>query len=116
MIIDTFFDDVFKYTKNFEKMHTQFFTSSKVNETENGFEILIAVPGVLTEDLSVELDGSKNQIIIELEKDYEFVSKFKKGYEIPQTIDLDSIDVSSANGVLQITMTRKEEATRKKLL
>ena len=116
MIIDTFFDDVFKYTTNFEKMHNQFFTASQVNETENGFEIMLAVPGVNAEDLSVELDGSKGQIVIELTKDSTFVSKFKKGYEIPQTIDLDSIDATTDDGVLKITMTRKEEAKRKKLL
>jgi HSP20 family molecular chaperone IbpA len=116
MIIDTFFDDVFKHTRNFDNMHLKYFTNSKVNETENGFEISIAVPGVDIKDLSVELDATKNQIIVELIEDYSFVSKFKKGYEIPKTIDLDTIEVSTELGVLSIRMERKKEAAKKKLL
>lgn len=113
-VVDEFFSTVNSVdTFNLPK----FSPSSKVKETENGFDIKIAVPGIESKDLSVEIDSSKGEIYIEyLGEGNEFVDKFKKTYGIPQIIDADSIEVSVELGVLSVTMSRKEEASRKKIL
>lgn len=116
MIIDTLFDDIFNHTRNFERIHNSFLPDAVNNETETGHEIQIAVPGIKQEEISVELDAAKNEVIIELDTDSTFVSKFKRVYRIPQSIDLDSVQVNVELGVITITMERKAEAARKKLL
>lgn len=95
----------------------KFSPKSKIKETETGFEIAIAIPGIKSDELSVEVDSAKNTLHIEFEGEgNEFVQAFKKVYEIPQIIDLDSIEVSIDMGILKLTMTRKEDASRKKIL
>ena len=113
-VVDEFFSTVNSVdTFNLPK----FSPTSRIKETENGFTIKLAVPGIDSKDLSVEVDASKSEIYVEFTGEgNEFVQSFKKTYGIPQIIDTDSIDVTVDLGVLTITMVRKEEASRKKIL
>jgi len=111
-----FFDDFMKplLTNNWEI--SKFTPATKVKESEAGYTINIAVPGIPSEDISVEIDSAKNELYIEYAgADTEFVSKFKKTYDIPTLVDTDSIEVDVIQGVLEITMLRKEEVSRKKI-
>ena len=95
----------------------KFSPTSKIKETDNGFTIKLAVPGIESKDLSVEIDDSKSEIYVEYNGEgNEFVQEFKKTYGIPQIIDSNSIEVSVELGIMVITMSRKEEASRKKIL
>lgn len=95
----------------------KFSPDSKVNETDNGFEIMVAVPGITSDELSVEVDWGKNTIHIEYDGEgNDFVQSFKKAYEVPLTIDLSSIEVEVEHGVITLTLSRKEESSRKKIL
>ena len=89
---------------------------SKIEKTDKGYSVKIALPGVEDKDISVELDPTINRISVEVEKGSEYVSQLKRSYEIPQLIDLDSIKTSVELGVLTITMSRKEESARRKLM
>ena len=115
---DNIVDDFFSMTESVNTLNLpKFSPSSKIKETENGFTIKLAIPGIDSKDLSVEVDASKSEIYVKYEGEgNEFVQNFKKTYGIPQIIDTDSIDVAVDLGVLTITMTRKEEASRKKIL
>jgi HSP20 family protein len=94
----------------------KFNPSSKVKETETGFDIKLAIPGIPSKDVSVEVDAAKSELYIEYAGEgNEFVTKFKKTYEIPTTIDIDSISVSVKHGILEVVMSRKEEVSRKKI-
>jgi len=95
----------------------KFSPDSKVNETDNGFEIMVAVPGITSDELSVEVDWGKNTIHNEYDGEgNDFVQAFKKAYEVPLTIDLSSIEVEVEHGVITLTLSRKEESSRKKIL
>lgn len=95
----------------------KFSPDSKVNETDNGFEIMVAVPGITSDELSVEVDWGKNTIHVEYDGEgNNFVQAFKKAYEVPLTIDLSSIEVEVEHGVITLTLSRKEESSRKKIL
>ena len=95
----------------------KFSPNSKVKDTENGFEIMVAVPGIESDDLSVEVDWGKNILHIEYDGEpTEFIQAFKKTYEIPLTIDLSSIEVEVEHGVIKLVLSRKEEASIKKIL
>lgn len=113
-VVDEFFSTVNSVdTFNLPK----FSPTSKIKETETGFTVKLAIPGIESKDLSVEIDSSKSEIYVQYEGEgNEFVQEFKKTYGIPQIIDTDSIEVSVELGVLSVTMSRKEEASRKKIL
>ena len=113
MILSKF---LFDETNLMNEIYSKMEVNSRLEETGSGYHIRIAVPGVELEEISVELDSSKNLIVIEVDKDTTFVSKLKKSYKIPETINLDTINVNLDKGVLDIKMDRKEEAARKKLL
>lgn len=115
---DNIVDDFFSMTESVNTLNLpKFSPSSKIKETEDGFTVKLAVPGIDSKDLSVEVDASKSEIYVEFSgKGNEFVQNFKKTYGIPQIIDTDTIEVAVDLGVLTITMTRKEEASRKKIL
>lgn len=94
----------------------KFTPATKVKESESGYTIKIAVPGISSENISVEVDSAMNELYIEYTgADTEFVNKFKKTYDIPTLIDVDSIKVSVVEGILEITMSRKEKDSRKKI-
>lgn len=96
---------------------TKFSPNSKVTETDNGFEIMVAVPGITSDELSVEVDWGKNTLHVEYDGEgNNFVQAFKKAYEVPLTIDLGSIEVEVEHGVITLTLSRKEESSRKKIL
>lgn len=115
---DNMVDDLFSTANQIDTFNLpKFMPKAKVKETEAGFEIKVAVPGIESKDLSVEVDSSKNTLYIEYDGEAtEFVQTFKRTYEVPQIIDLDTIEVSVELGVLTVTMSRKEEASRKKIL
>lgn len=89
---------------------------SKVKESESGYSIKIAIPGISSKEVSVEIDPIKNELYVEYAGEgNEFLSRFKKTYIIPPSIDTDSIKVSVTNGVLGVILSRKEEVSRKKI-
>jgi HSP20 family protein len=96
---------------------TKFSPNSKVTETDNGFEIMVAVPGITSDELSVEVDWGKSTLHVEYDGEgNNFVQAFKKTYKVPLTIDLGSIEVEVEHGVITLTLSRKEESSRKKIL
>lgn len=89
---------------------------AKVNKTDTGYSVVIALPGVKSENISVELDPVNNTIIVEIEKGSEFVSSLKKVYELPQSVDIDAIETSVDLGVLTINIPFKSDSARRKLM
>ena len=115
---DNIVDDFFSTANSIDTFNLpKYMPKANVKETETGFDIKVAVPGIESKDLSVEVDANKNTLYIEYDGEgNEFVQAFKRTYEVPQIIDLDTIQVEVELGVLTVTMTRKEEASRKKIL
>lgn len=115
---DNIVDDFFSASNAVNTFNLpKFAPSSKVKETESGFTIQIAVPGIESKELSVEIDAAKSKLYVEFDGEGNaFTQAFKKTYEIPQIIDFDMIEVDVELGVLTIEMPRKEEASRKKIL
>ena len=68
-------------------------------------------------NFQLKLIGGKNTIHVEYDgESNDFVQAFKKAYEVPLTIDLSSIEVEVEHGVITLTLSRKEESYRKKIL
>lgn len=93
-----------------------------VNVIENGdaFRIELAAPGLEKDDFNVHVD--KDVLRIEVNKEFQTEEgetykrrefgfyEFKRSFQLPDTIDNQGIDASYNNGILLITLPKKEEA------
>jgi HSP20 family protein len=93
-------------------------------ETEKGFEVEMAVPGMKKEDFKIEVDNDIMTISSETKSDEnvtegtytrrEFTySSFKRSFTLPETVNTESIDATYENGVLKLSIPKKEEALPK---
>lgn len=90
-------------------------------ENDNAFLIQLAIPGIPKDQ--VKVDVKENQLIIDFEgtdtpsdesikylrKEYDY-SGFKKEFNLSKEIDQSKIEAALENGVLTVTLEKKEEA------
>jgi len=94
---------------------------ANVTESESGFKIELAAPGLKKSDFKINVD--KNVMTISVEKTEEKVddskvyskkefsyTSFSRSVTLPEIVDYASIDASYEDGVLGITIGKKEEA------
>ena len=90
-----------------------------ISENEDGFVIDLAVPGHTKEDIAISVDQDvlviKSNKVAEINgEDYrlrEFnYSGFERRFVLPDSIDQSKVDAKFINGILNITLNKKEEA------
>jgi HSP20 family protein len=98
--------------------------SSNVNEKDDSFQIEMAVPGFSKKEIKISMD--KDILTISSEKDFgksddngylrrEFGGhNFKRSFSIPESVDVDNISAEYKNGILTLTLPKKEEVKIKK--
>lgn len=92
-----------------------------IAETDGDFQIELAVPGMKKEDFKISID--KNVLSISSEKKNENVQEGKKfskrefsyasftrSFNLPETIDQSKVDAAYSDGILKLTVAKKEEA------
>ncbi len=92
-----------------------------IAETDGDFQIELAVPGMKKEDFKISID--KDVLSISSEKKNENVQEGKKfskrefsyasftrSFNLPETIDQSKVDAAYADGILKLTVAKKEEA------
>ena len=88
-----------------------------VQESDNDFKLAVAVPGYSKEDIKIKVDG--NELTISSEKESESkesylrkefaVGKFERKFELPKGIISDKISAEYLNGILNISIPKKEK-------
>ncbi len=92
-----------------------------ISESEDKFALEMSIPGFKKEDVSIEVDKDILTIYSEVEEKSEerteqFTRKefsktsFKRSFNLPETVDQDQIDAQYQDGILNITLPKKEEA------
>ena len=92
-----------------------------IAETENAFAIELAVPGLKKEDIKINLDKNLLTISAEVKKEEttevknyskkEFsYSSFSRSFTLPESVDQNKIEAAYTDGVLKLTVAKKEEA------
>ena len=118
------------FTDVFENLFNDSFISDRLStkvpavniaETENDFHIELAAPGLNKEDFKINLD--KYVLSVSAEKkaennqegkrynkrEYSY-SSFVRSFTLPETADQEKISAEYVDGILKITVAKKEEA------
>ncbi len=97
-----------------------------IKETETEFKIELASPGLKREDFKIEVDENVLSISSERKneseeksengkytrKEFSF-SSFKRSFTLPDTLNEDDIKANYQDGVLHLTLPKREEALPK---
>lgn len=127
---NNFFDDFF--TKELFDFNNAGFAQSgitqpsvNVKDMNDAFEIQVAAPGMKKEDFTVNLE--RNVLTISSEKQTqneekdedgnfsrrEFnYSSFRRSFTLPEAVEQEKIEATYEDGLLKITVPKKEQSTR----
>ena len=97
-------------------------------ETNNDFRVEMAVPGMKKSDFHLELDNDMLAISSEVttnseenneklrytRREFSYQS-FKRSFHLPNTVEVDKIQAFYKDGILHLTIPKKEEARKKPL-
>ena len=125
VLVDELFNNFFKndYHEDYAKNSVSK-TATNVFETEKEFKIEVLLPGFSKEDLN--LNVHKNLLTIKVEKEkaedkeeYKYAHRefgaenFEKQYKLPKSVDVDGISAKFENGILNVSLPKKEETLEK---
>lgn len=92
-------------------------------EDNNQYMVSLAVPGFKKEDFIIDMDGNMLTISSEKEenkeekeerftrREYSYTS-FSRSFTLPEDVNFNAIDAKYENGVLNITLPRREDAKK----
>jgi HSP20 family protein len=115
-VFDTIFNDQF-----FSPAPVTKAPAVNIIESENGFDIELAVPGMKKEDFKINVDKNLLTVSAEVKKEEaekgktyskkEFgFSSFSRSFTLPETVDQNNIEAAYTDGILKLTVAKKEEA------
>lgn len=92
-------------------------------ESENNYRIELAAPGLNKEDFNIQVEkdtlsisAKKESTAVEGEKvkvrEFAYTS-FQRNFNLPKTVNAEAIEARYENGVLSLTLPKKEEALPK---
>ena len=122
-IVNPFFNDVYSLLNDSYLSGKTATRTPAVNisESDNGFEVELAVPGLSKEDIKINLD--KNVLSVSADKKTETVDEnkkftkreysfnsFSRSFNLPESADQSKIEADYTAGILKLTIAKKEEA------
>lgn len=124
----TVFDDLFKpWNEWFDNSsiltRTMNIPAVNIAERKDKYEVSLAVPGMKKDDFKIDVDGNMLSISSEKEekteeKDKKFTRKeynyssFSRSFSLPEEVNQDKIEAKYEEGVLKISLPRREEALK----
>ncbi|HPE85774.1 MAG: Hsp20/alpha crystallin family protein [Bacteroidales bacterium] len=125
-LFDRFFDnELFDWSnRNFSTTNTTL-PSVNIKEDVDGYEVEMAAPGLTKKDFCIELNNNTLTISSEKKEEKEekddqlFTRKefsyqsFRRSFTLPATVESDKIAAKYDNGILKVSIPKKEEAKPK---
>ena len=122
-LFDRFFDnDLFDWSnKNFSLTNTTL-PSVNILEDDNSYEVEMAAPSLNKDDFKIELNNdvltisSEKQTENETKEGQRYTRKefsyqsFSRSFTLPDSVDNDKIKAKYENGVLKVTIPKREDA------
>jgi HSP20 family protein len=123
-IFDDFFkpwNEIFKTNEGWGRMMTV--PGVNVSENKDHYNLSLAVPGLKKDDFKIDVEGNILSISSEKEeskeeKDAQFTrreysySSFSRSFTLPDDVNKEKIDAAYEDGVLKLTLSKKEEAKK----
>jgi len=122
--LDRFFDDGLGFLHGELPYSSSDWTPSvDIYEDESSIVVLAEVPGISRED--IEVNVKENVLTIKGEKKSQrqegetvhrcetCLGQFDRSFNLPATVDTENINASYTDGILRITLPKKEEAKPK---
>jgi len=120
--LNRFFNDEYW---GFSGVNHQVSVPVNLRETDKTFEMSLVAPGLRKEDLKLNVTNESLTITYEhneeqreenkaagwLRKEYKMQS-FSRTFNLGDSVDVDKISASYGNGILHVTLPKKEEARR----
>ena len=122
--LDGFFGDEFLRPMFQDKLFSGNVPAVNVAETANSYRIELAAPGLEKNDfkislekdvLTIKVEKNNSEEVVEdkyLRREYSY-STFERNFQLPKTVDHDKIDAKYENGVLHVSLPKREEALEK---
>jgi HSP20 family protein len=97
--------------------------SVNIVENKDNYRVAVAAPGLKKEDFKIDIDGNVLTISSEKEeekkeseekytrREYSY-SAFSRSFTLPEDVNKEAIEARYADGVLNISLPRKEEAKK----
>ena len=120
------FNNLFLTENNRGNSFNRQFPSVNIKDEEKAYTLELALPGYQKEDLSIKLE--KDMLIISSENKEENAEKeaaytrrefshssFSRSFTLPERVDIENIDAITVNGILLLTLPKKEEPLKNKV-
>ncbi len=112
-----------KFIEDFFSMSTGVGTVETVVETEDALVLTIELPGFSKEKIEIDIDGGFLNVSaardipssdkVKILSGGNPVKKFDKSYKIGASLDTDKVSADFTDGILEITIQKKEEIKKK---
>lgn len=84
----------------------------QLKEDEKAWTVTLDVPGIAREDLSISIEGA----IVRIETKAEAKRRYKAAWELPQEIDVDATSAKLENGVLVLSLAKKQPVSNARVI
>lgn len=84
---------------------------SHVDENEHGYFIQLDTPGIRKEDVKISVEN--RHLLIEGERKGKLPQKLRRAFSLPDDVDGEKIAAQMKDGVLELSLPKKEQAKPK---
>ncbi len=129
-VFSTFQDEMSRVFDNFLSHEASFGMDWRpvvdVAETESNLTVKVEIPGIDPKDIDISITGDTLTLKGEKKEEKENIGKsyhrvessygsFKRIIILPASVDADKVTAKGKNGILEITLPKKEESKSKKI-
>lgn len=126
--INRIFDESLRFPRRYsESVSTGVWSPTvDVHETDENYELVADLPGMKKQDINIDIranvltlsgerkheDRKENENEVRVERSF---GKFVRSFTLPQNVDSENIKASYKDGVLRLTLPKREEARPKQI-
>ena len=123
-IFNEFLNNLGTYNQNTKENIVDFNVLVNTRQSDDAYHIEVDLPGIKKEDVDINIEeniltiSGKRELKNEVKEEnyYKIESSygtFSRSFTLPQKIDLDKIEASTHDGVLEITIAKQKELVNK---
>lgn len=125
-LIESIFNDFYSLLPDFSSKRKNVVPSIDVSESHSNYYIEAELPGIELKDLEVQVNGNVLTIRAKKEANTEqkdknyyiqerYTGSLQRSISLPNSADIEQIDAKLQDGILLLTIPKKERAVTKKI-